>query len=76
MLGLTNTWGDNFEYVHLSVGKTIRKLMQLLELDGSEIRKVPIDPNFSVSITECPTAEEIEANPRFIRKGPKYIRKF
>ena len=41
MLGLANTWGENFEYVHLSIGKTIRKLMQLLELDGSEIRKVP-----------------------------------
>ena len=35
MLGLTNTWGVNFKYVHLSVGKTIRKLMQLLDLDGS-----------------------------------------
>ena len=25
MLGLCNTWGANLEYVHLSVGKTIKK---------------------------------------------------
>ena len=49
MLGLCNTWGANLEYVHLSVGKTIKKIMLLLELDGSDVRKVPIDPNLSVS---------------------------
>ena len=75
MLGLCNTWGANLEYVHLSVGKTIKKLMQLLELDGSDVRKVPIDPNFSVSLTECPTAEEIEANPRFFKKRTKLYQK-
>ena len=49
--------------------------MKLLELDGSEIRKVPIDPNFAVSITECPMTVGLESNPRFYKKRTKLYQK-
>jgi len=72
-IGITSTWGEIFEFVNLAVGKTIRKLINLLNLDGSEIRKVPIAPDFSSTFAECPTAEEIAS--RFYQKRTKLYQK-
>ena len=45
LLGITLSWGENFNWVHLSVSKSIRKLMQISGIDGSEEVRVPIDPS-------------------------------
>jgi hypothetical protein len=44
-------------------GKSIRKFMQLCTIDGSDEVKVPIDPSVKIKRSDCPTQEEIEANP-------------
>ena len=75
LLGITLSWGENFSWVHLAVGKSIRKLMQLCSIDGSTVVRVPIDPSVKLRKTDCPTVEEIEANPATHKHRVKFYQK-
>ena len=72
LIGITLSWGEDFNWVHLSVAKTIRKLMQISNIDGSEERKVPIDPSVRLKKSDCPTTQEIEANPGIHKQRTKF----
>jgi histone deacetylase 1/2 len=75
LLGITLSWGESFCWVHLSVGKSIRKLMQLCNIDGSDDVKVPIDPSVKLKRSDCPTQEQIEANPGTHKDRTLYYQK-
>ena len=72
LIGITLSWGEDFNWVHLSVAKTIRKLMQISGIDGSEERKVPIDPSVRLKKSDCPTTQEIDANPGMHKQRTKF----
>jgi hypothetical protein len=75
LLGITLSWGELFCWVYLSVGKSIRKLMQLCNIDGSTVVRVPIDPSVKLKRSDCPTKEEIEANPATHKHRTKVYQK-
>ena len=72
LIGITLSWGEDFNWVHLSVAKTIRKLMQITSIDGSDERKVPIDPSVRLKKSDCPMTQEIEANPGIHKQRTKF----
>ena len=46
--------------------------MQISGIDGSEERKVPIDPNVRIKKSDCPTQEDIDANPGIHKQRTKF----
>ena len=49
--------------------------MNLCRLDGTDIRTAPIDPTVKLRKTDCPTEEDIAANPGTHKHRLKYYQK-
>jgi hypothetical protein len=49
--------------------------MQLCSIDGTETVKVPINPEIKLKRSDCPTQEEIDANPGTHKHRVKYYQK-